>query len=382
VKALVIGAGIGGLAAAIALRRAGLDAEVFEQAPALAPVGAGLSLWSNALLALRRLELDAAVAAAGDEIRVACSRHQDGRSLGDTDVGAISDAAGAPTVCVHRGALQRILLGALPAGIVHTGRTCTGVVADAAGVTARFAGGGEARGDLLIGADGIHSAVRAQLLGDAPPRYAGYFAYRGIARFEHPALPPGASLLGLGRGSQVGLTRCGGGEVYWFATVNAPAGGVDGPGGRKRDLLDRFGDWCAPLADALAATDEAAILRNDIVDRPPAPRWGDGRVTLLGDAAHPTTPNLGQGACQALEDAVVLARALGDGAEPVAALRADEDARRARTAWVTRSSWRLGRMFALESRAASWARDLAMRTGVGQGSARRMLRKLLVDPIT
>jgi 2-polyprenyl-6-methoxyphenol hydroxylase-like FAD-dependent oxidoreductase len=207
---------------------------------------------------------------------------------------------------------------------------------------ARFADGTSARGACLIGADGIHSAVRAQVLGPEPPRYAGYTCCRGIVAYQSGWFPPGWFVQGLGDGARYGLTHTGRDRVYWWATFNAPEGSTDAPGGRKRELLDRYAGWAPPIGAVLAATDEAAILRNDIVDRPSVAPWGVGPVTLLGDAAHPMTPNMAQGACQAVEDAIVLANCLAAAGAAEPALRAYEARRQERTALVVAQSWLIG----------------------------------------
>jgi 2-polyprenyl-6-methoxyphenol hydroxylase-like FAD-dependent oxidoreductase len=220
-----------------------------------------------------------------------------------------------------------------------------------------FAEGGEERGQILVGADGIKSLVRQQLLGPEQPRYAGYTAWRGVGLIDRPEVPLGLTVLAMGRGSQVGMLPIGGGRTYWFATANVPAGEVAGPGGHKADLLARFGDWWPAIPAMMVATPVAAIIRNDIIDRPPVRKWTDGRVTLLGDAAHPTTPNMGQGACQAIESAYVLAKCLKEAETAQAGLLAYEQARFDRTAMITNESWKLGRMFAYESRLKCWLRD-------------------------
>jgi 2-polyprenyl-6-methoxyphenol hydroxylase-like FAD-dependent oxidoreductase len=364
-RALIIGGGIGGLAAAIALRRAGLDVAVFERAPELHEVGAGLTLWTNAIKALRQLGVGPAVEALVAPLAETEVRSWAGKVVISSNLADLTSKLGAPTVGIHRADLQSALAADLPSGVLRLGMTCDRFDHDADGVAAHFANAREDRGDLLIGADGIQSVVRRQLLNDGPPRYAGYTAWRGVGHIDHPAVPVGKTLLCVGRGSQVGMLPIGRGRVYWFATANVPAGGADPPGGRKSALLERFGDWYAPVPAFIEATDEAAILRNDIVDRPPVHKWGEGRVTLLGDAAHPTTPNLGQGACQAIEDAVVLGKVLRDADDPVAALRAYEDRRRERTAMVTTRSWQLGKVLAWEGRFANWFRDTLMRRSQG-----------------
>ena len=354
---VIVGGGIGGLAAAIALKQVGFTPAVFERAPELREVGAGITLWTNAVKVLRKLGAGPAVEAKAVPLTRSELRTWRGRLLAGTDFGRIGERLGAPTVGVHRADLQRALLDVLGAEHLTLGAECVGFAQDAAGVTARFADGREARGDILVGADGLRSAVRRQLLGDVKPRYSGYTAWRGVGRIDRPEVPLGTTLLAVGRGSQFGYLPIGGGRTYWFATANVPEGQSDPPGRTKAGLLERFGDWYAPLPVVIEATDESAILRNDIVDRPPVTTWGNGRVTLLGDGAHPTTPNLGQGGCMAIEDALVLARCLSAAADPAAGLRAYEAQRFRRTATITKTSWQLGKVFALEGRFACWVRD-------------------------
>src|SRR5262249_36837704 len=150
---------------------------------------------------------------------------------------------------------------------------------------------------------------RAGLVGASEPRHSGYAAWRGVARIDLAALAGGRSLFILGRGAQAGLLPCGPGRTYWFLTRNGPAGAPP-PAGPHAAALELVRSWPAPFREGVEATEPGALLWNDIVDRPPARTWGRGRVTLVGDAIHPTTPNLGQGACMALEDAVVLAASL------------------------------------------------------------------------
>jgi len=215
---------------------------------------------------------------------------------------------------------------------------------------------------VLIGADGLRSVVREGLPGAdaAPPRYAGYSAWRAVLPFQSEALPEGYSCETWGRGRRFGYVPLGRGRVYWFATENTPhALGAAPPS--KSALLERFGDWHAPIPALLEATEEGVILHNPIFDRDPAEVWGEGRVTLLGDAVHPTTPNLGQGACQAIEDAVVLARCLAGQAEVEGALRAYEAARRKRTSEITLLSRRFGSMAQASHPLVCRLRDTVMR---------------------
>jgi 2-polyprenyl-6-methoxyphenol hydroxylase-like FAD-dependent oxidoreductase len=347
--AIVIGAGIGGLAAAIALQRAGLTVAVYERTPTLAPVGAGLSLWANAIRALDHLGLHDAVAAPDLPAAIFGIRTWRGELLVGATAEELAGWFGASGVVVHRADLHAALLQATGPVNVRLGMHCTGFEQDADGVTAFFADGSQARSDLLIGADGLHSIVRAQLHGAQGPLYAGYTAWRAVVAFDHARLQPGESW---GAGRRFGHLPLRDGRVYWFAAATSPAG-THAPDGERAGLLAAYRGWHAPIEDLIAATDEAAILRNDIFYRRPLAAWGVGRVTLLGDAAHPMTPDLGQGACQALEDAVVLGRCLAADNNVVTALRAYEGLRLPRTNRLVRQSRMAGRV-------AQWQHPLAV----------------------
>jgi 2-polyprenyl-6-methoxyphenol hydroxylase-like FAD-dependent oxidoreductase len=374
-SAVVIGAGIGGLTAALALKQAGWDVAVYEKAPELREVGAGITLWTNAVKVLRKLGVGDAIERAASPLRKSELRSWRGGLLVGIDFTYLSEKFGAPTVGIHRADLQAKLADALGREHIHPGMTCVAYNQDEKGANAMFAEGGEARGQILVGADGIKSLVRQHLLGPEQPRYAGYTAWRGVGLIDRPEVPLGLTVLAMGRGSQVGLLPIGGGRTYWFATANVPEGGGPGPGGHKVDLRARFKDWWPAIPAAMEATPDAAILRNDIIDRPPVRKWTDGRVTLLGDAAHPTTPNMGQGACQAIESGYVLAKCLKDAETAQAGLLAYEKARFDRTAKITNESWKLGRMFAYESRLKCWLRDRML--GLLGGFSVRFTEKII-----
>jgi 2-polyprenyl-6-methoxyphenol hydroxylase-like FAD-dependent oxidoreductase len=363
---LVVGAGIGGLTAAIALRRAGLPVEVYERAPELLEVGAGLTLQPNALLALRAIGMEDAVRLAGHAQAASRLLRSDGRVLAEVPVQDVYRAVGAIAVGIHRGTLQSLLLDALGPVTPRCGRTAVGYEEESDRVTVHFAEGESATGALLLGADGLRSAVRAQLLADGEPVYRGYTAWRGVA-------PPGATLLAAsaeswGCGRRFGMVPIDGGRAYWYAAVNAPPGGTEISRAVLRAL---FAGWHASVHTLVEATPEEAILRGDVFDRPPSSIWGRGRVTLLGDAAHPMTPNLGQGACQAIEDAVVLARCLAERCDP-AALRRYEARRRRRANQVVVSARRLGAIAQWEGKLLCRLRDAAFAT-VPASSMRRSL---------
>lgn len=356
-KAIIIGAGIGGLAAAIGLRRAGIEVAVYEQAGRLGEVGAGITLWPNAIKALRQLGLGQAIRAIGVLEGQGGIRTSGGRLLASGAARDLEREFGAPTLAMHRAELHATLLGALGAGHVRLGARCLGFEQDAQCVSARFADGSSATADLLVGADGLRSAVREQLHGPQPPRYAGYTAWRAVVPFDHARLLPGESW---GTGARFGQVPLSDGRVYWFATRNTRPG-QHSPDGELAELLRLFGGWHAPIPALIAATPAGDILRHDLFDRPPLRSWGAGRVTLLGDAAHPMTPNLGQGACQAIEDAVALMKRLAVGGDPSAALRAYEADRQPRTAQIMRQSRQIGAVGQWQGPLSVAARNLLMR---------------------
>jgi 2-polyprenyl-6-methoxyphenol hydroxylase-like FAD-dependent oxidoreductase len=368
-RVLVVGAGIGGLAAAVALRRIGIETLVIERAASIREVGAGLSIWSNAVNTLRELGLEDKVVASASSIDQNVVQKSRGRFIARTELSELTKTAGAPCVCIHRGVLQKTLLDALPPDSVRSGARCVGFEDS----VAILESGERIEADVLVGADGISSVIREGLHGTETTRYAGYTCWRGTRDDGAGLLPENSALFVMGAGSQFGLWPCGRGRLYWFLTKNAPRGTVQ----TKTAALAVCRDWAAPVPEIVAGTAEIAILQNDIVDRPPLRWWGRGAVTLLGDAAHPTTPNLGQGACQALEDAVVLAHCLRETRPIDASLRKYEDMRLPRTTEIVRNSWQAGKVIQIESPALMWLRDWFIGTTASARLEMRTFRSLL-----
>ncbi|MBH0780292.1 FAD-dependent oxidoreductase [Nocardia bovistercoris] len=343
--AVIVGGGIGGLATAIALSRRGWDVEVLERSPRLTALGAGLSLWSNALRALDALGVGAQVRARAREEVGAGIRDSRGRRLARSDMAAVRARYGLPIV-IHRADLLDILRAALPESAVRTGISVTEVCTD--GVVTHS--GSRETADLVVGADGIRSVVRRAVCGHIEPVYAGYTAWRTVLTPREPLLDMGESW---GRGERFGFTPLPDGRVYAFACANMPPDAeIDGPS----ELRRRFGHWHNPIPSLLDAIDPAALLRHDIYDLPRLDTYVRGRVALVGDAAHAMTPNLGQGACQALEDAVVLARHAD---EPD--LTDYDRERRPRARMIADRSARIGQVAQLSSPPVVFARDLALR---------------------
>lgn len=334
---IVAGGGIGGMAAALALHRAGLDVTVFERAPAFAEVGTGMSLWPNATRILQSLGLLEQILARGELVTQFNLLRPDGRLISTVPM------AGYPTpaLCMHRAELHRTLFEPLPAQSLQTNRVFQSFEQHDGGVTAKFAGGHEVRADGLIGADGINSLIRAQLHGTEPPSYRGYCIWRGLAP-DLGGLVRGHISETWGAGQRFGIMPIGQGRICWYATRNGPPSQPDAAEGRKAEVMELFRHWHGPIPALIEATPEVTILKNDARDRPALRPWGRGVVTLLGDSAHPMTPNVGQGACMAIEDAACLAKLLPGAPDVAAAFRTYERRRQTRTAFIARQSRRIG----------------------------------------
>jgi 2-polyprenyl-6-methoxyphenol hydroxylase-like FAD-dependent oxidoreductase len=371
-KFLVIGAGIGGLTAAIALRQAGFAVEVFERAAVLKEVGAGIALSANATRVLQRLGLLDSIIDRGTVIKVAAGYTSKGGKISHLPI----DHTGVPTVCLHRAELHQALLSAVPPDCIHLGKQFVAFEMTGNGVMARFDDGDEASGEALIGADGLRSKVRGQLIGDGNPVYRGYQCWRGVSPF------PATELLTetFGRGVRVGLVPLGRRGTAWWCTANEPEFTRDEPEGTKSKLLRWLANWHPPIPEVIGATDAATFIKTPMYDRDPVKKWSVGCCTLLGDAAHPTTPNMGQGGCMAIEDAAVLAQCLSRHTNAASAFRAYERLRYSRTAQVTRISRYYGVMGQWKNPGAVWLRTALLRLGSGKAAAKGYARFVSYDP--
>ncbi len=359
-RAIIVGGGIGGLSAAIALRRAGIEAEVFEKAadPATTQVGGGFHLWGNAVRALRDLGLEEKAQAIGATIERTEFHSSTGKELAVWPVAEISGEVGASDLGVNRADLQRILNESAGAETIRSGTELADFRQDEKGVTARFTDGREERGDLLVGADGLRSTVRSQMLGSEAPDYAGYTQWQTVTADCSELIGEGSERVTFGPGLRTVVHHVGGGRLFWAAVIYGPEGDAGRPPGRKEMLLQRFRGWPAPISEAIAGTPEEDITGLAVFDRKPVKRWGVDRVTLLGDAAHPMTTNTSQGGNQAIEDAVVLARCLREERELPHALRNYEEQRIPRTALLVKRSRQAANMNAWSDPLRCRLRDL------------------------
>lgn len=345
---VVVGAGIAGLAAAAALQRRGFRVTVFEERLDTS-LGAGISIWPNALAALDEIGLGDAVREAGGRITAGAMRWHDGSWLRRPSPERLVKALGEPLVVVQRATLRDILAGALSEGTVRYGLAVTALVATADGVRLTLTDNTDVHAEAVIGADGTHSVVARHLNGALTNRYAGYTAWRGIATYS---LDPTLAGETLAPGAEVGHVPLGDDLTYWFATERTKEG-QRSPSGELAHLREKFAGWAEPVPSILAATEPGDVLRNDLYDRTPAQHWARGPMVIVGDAAHPMRPHLGQGGCQALEDAAVLAHLASHSADVPAAFAAFVAARRSRTASLVRESATIGRIVNLRPAALS-----------------------------
>ena len=359
-RVAIVGGGIGGLTTAVALARAGIGADVYEQAPELAEVGAGMGLWPNAMRAFGTLGLaEAVLSLAGGPIGLGL-RRPDGRWQMRRSADEVQARWGAAFACVHRAELHALLVNSLDHATIHLGARCTGFDQHDGGVRVHFDGAPDVQADVLVGADGVHSVVRSALSSPARLRYRGYTNWRGTTRPGSVALVS-EGMDTWGRGGHFGLQPTSGERILWYAGLNAGEGETDGEHTRDR-LLAAFGDWHEPIAAVIDATPQANLIRNDIYDAWPSRTWTRGPVALVGDAIHPMTPDLGQGACQAIVDATTLAACLAETSDVPRALAAYQGRRRRTAAIATLFSRHWGGAAQWDGRFKCALRDTAMRT--------------------
>ncbi|GAA4350458.1 FAD-dependent monooxygenase [Hymenobacter saemangeumensis] len=360
---LIIGGGIAGLTAAIALQQRGLAVQVCEAAPRILPLGAGIWMAPNAMQVFDRLGLAGRVNAGGVPLRDIQIVDARLRPLLRTNQERIREQFGFTTTAIRRAVLQDILLGELDSQTVLLSREYAGLQQDEEEVTVRFTDGSSLRGAFVIAADGIHSPVRGQLFPEVRFRSTGHLVWRGMTPIQLRPAYKQVIMEAWGRGVRFGFSEIADGLVDWFAVVAADSIGEDRAQLKAR-LQRLFAGFAYPIPDILAQADESRIIRNEIADFDPISSWSRGKVCLIGDAAHASTPYMGQGGCQAVEDAYVLAQCLQREPSAEQAFAAMQQLRWARATHVQRTSRLLGRVGYLQQ-APGVLRDLIMRSTPG-----------------
>lgn len=381
-KAIIIGAGIGGLTAGIALRRIGWDVEVYDRITENRPVGAALSLWSNGIKGLNYLGLGPQVAELGGDMETMAYRDGlTGATMTEFSLEPLVRETGQRHYPVSRADLQGMLMRELGADL-HLGKRMVSVFDDGERAGASFADGTTATGDLLIGADGAKSLIRGHVLGDQPDRrYAGYVNFNGLVPIDPAFAPPSQWTTYVAEGKRVSLMPVAGDRFYFFFDVPMPAGEPYERGQARGVLAESFAGWSEPVQALIGALDPERTNRVEIFDIDPFHTWVRGRIALLGDAAHNTTPDIGQGACSAIEDSVVLAIALQTNSLGVEDALARYQSRRTERAadLVLRARKRSQVTHAADQATQDWYREL--RTEDGAGIIRGIASNIVGNPL-
>ena len=362
-RVAVIGGGLGGLAAALALRATGQDVVVFEQTVEFLPVGAAISLWPNGVKVLSLLGVDEAVAARSGRMDRMGYAESGGRPLTEFSLEPLYETVGRRACPLARADLQDILVAAVGPDHIRFGARCLSVRSAGSSAVARFDDGREFAADLVVAADGTHSPIRSWVAGQPVDRqYVGYINYNAVLPDPGDVVPPGTWTTWVGEGKRASVMPCGDGKLYAFFDV--PASDPNAPS----ELRSAFAGWAPPVARLLDRLEETRVNRVAIHDLSPVPRWWRDSVVLLGDCAHTMAPDLGQGGCQALEDAVVLALHLVTNDRSVPDALARYEAERApRTADIVRRARKRSDITHAVDPVATeaWYSSLAAETGEG-----------------
>jgi 2-polyprenyl-6-methoxyphenol hydroxylase-like FAD-dependent oxidoreductase len=355
----IIGGGIGGLTTAIALHQLHFKVEVFEAAPAFAPVGAGLVLAANAIKGFQKLGIAQDIIARGQCLDGFHIFDDKGTLINRTDSRAMSAKYGLDNFVIHRASLHEALLTHLTHVPLHVNKRVIKADNTGKGVILSFQDGTTRQLDFVIVADGINSAVRQQLLPASTPRYAGYTCWRAV--IENPGLTAHYASETWGPVGRVGWTPLQDNKIYWFACINAPQNDPAMKAMTIEGLRAHFKNYHAPIPELFGATTPEQLLWHDLYDLAPLKTYAFDNLLLLGDAAHATTPNMGQGACQAVEDAAVLADELQKDQDIHLAAKRFEKRRLARTHWITNQSRLLGNVAQSANPLFIKARNFALR---------------------
>ena len=358
----IVGAGIGGLSLAIAMQKKGFNVTVFENAQILKPIGAGLVLAGNAVKAFVEIGISEEVLRAGSILKKLSIKDPDGRILTETDSEKISARFHVvDSFTIHRADLHQVLLRHLNDGTVQLGKYAVDFIQTPSDVKITFQDGSSTVADYVIACDGVHSLFRKKLVPQSKPRYAGYTCWRAVINNIPPGLDINETSETWGPGSRFGIAPLSNGRLYWFACLNAKENNPVMRSYKIQELLFHFGHFHPPIREIIRHTKDEQLIWNDIIDIKPLKQFAFGNIVLMGDAAHATTPNLGQGACMAIEDAAILANAIAKYPTVEDAFIAFEKKRIQRTTSIVKNSWQLGRVAQLENRWLIKARNALLR---------------------
>jgi 2-polyprenyl-6-methoxyphenol hydroxylase-like FAD-dependent oxidoreductase len=358
-KITIIGGGIAGLTTAIALNKIGLQVQIFEAAPSIKAIGAGLVLAANAMQGFQKLGISAEIIEKGRLCPSFNIYDQKGKIITKTDSEANTKKYGADNFTIHRANLHQLLLSKINPTDLFTNKRVVNIVLNGDKTSVVFQDGTTHDTDYLIVSDGINSPIRRQLMPDSTPRYAGYTCWRAVIDNTKLNLKETSETWGVN--GRMGLVPLADNKIYWFACINAPQNDQTMKAYKVADLQRVFKDFHDPIPSVLAETKDENLLWNDIIDLKPIPQYAFDNIVLIGDAAHATTPNMGQGACQAIEDAVILADEMERNNDFNEAFKAFEKRRIKRTHFIVNSSWSLGKAAHLENKTLAEIRNFIFR---------------------
>lgn len=373
----IIGGGIAGLTAAIALKQKGFDATIFEAVPEIKAVGAGLVLATNAMKALRKIGIAEDIINAGSLLPSITIYDSKGRVINKTNSTILGEKYGLDNLTIHRSALHNVLLNKFDQKRVYTGKKLTDVDQEAEGLKLYFEDGSVHSARYLVAVDGIHSVVRKKIMPNAVLRYAGYTCWRAVIDRSSFNLNETSETWGTAR--RFGLVPMKDNQLYWFACMNEPIQNSRMKHFTIEVLLKQFSNFHYPIPQVLKATRNEQLIWNDIVDLKPVSQFAFDKILLIGDAAHATTPNLGQGACQAIEDAVILADELSQHRDVIQAFRRFERRRIKRTRYIVNASRKIGSIAQLENNFLAGVRNFILRTMPSKINERQIRKLYEVD---
>ena len=342
---LILGGGIAGLTTAIALKRIGINATLVEAAPEFKPVGAGIGLAANAMYVYHQLGLYHEILKAGNSLGEVQIRNQKGKVISQADGEKFKN--GLTNIAISRPALHKILLDATDRTYIITGKRSTHFTQAGDEITVHLDDQTTITCKHLIVAEGIHSPIRKQLLPASRERYAGYTCWRGLTGKNMHQITQTSETWG--SGGRFGIVPIGEGQVYWFVCKKAPANDPKLRTWKQKELLTLFEGYAPDIIEVLKQTPDENIIWNDISDLEPIHQFAFGNILLIGDAAHATTPNMGQGACQAIEDALMLAHVLQKNDTPEKAFSEFEKRRMERVHGIVNQSWKIGKVAQVEN---------------------------------
>ncbi|MFZ4863593.1 FAD-dependent monooxygenase [Sphingobacterium sp. Mn56C] len=373
----IIGAGVAGLTTAIALQQLGRNYLLFEQSKVLTGIGAGFGLAANAMQALEILGLRKEVELIGQHLQHYNILDQKGRILVAPDTKALSKKYNQQNFAIHRADLHLYLLDKIQADHLQLNKKAVRFEKNNDGITLFFEDGSQHKTRYLIIADGVKSPLRQQLLPAAVPRYSGYTCWRATIDNSNISLKTGSETWG--KQGRFGMTPLVRNRIYWYACINSTANNSKYRQYSVADLATHFADYHHPIPEILRQTQDKDLLWNDIIDIKPLKHFAYDAILLIGDAAHATTPNMGQGACQALEDVAVLKKVLSQHSTVETAFIAFEKQRLQRTKYITETSKLIGEVAQWENPIGIFLRNSIMKKLPAQLAQRNLNKLLSVD---